>query len=63
MNALLKNILTGIGSVLVISPATAYTSCRDDTYVHRTDHEALMADIRTIAVDMQKGIERAENAQ
>lgn len=61
MNRMLKNILSGIGSVLVIYPASGYTAYRvSDHDFRRTDLEALRSDVRAIGGDFYKAMEKGE---
>ncbi|MCY1552992.1 hypothetical protein D9M68_894310 [compost metagenome] len=57
---MLKNILSGIGSVLVIYPASGYASYHR-TLEHdfrRTDLEALRSDVRAIGGDFHKAMDQ-----
>jgi len=59
VNRMLKNILSGIGSVLVLYPASGYSHYRHDTVdFDRSDLEALSMDVKTIGQDFYKAAEQ-----
>ncbi|WP_265532322.1 hypothetical protein [Pseudomonas saponiphila] len=56
---MLKNILSGIGSVLVLCPAQGYSHYRGQgSELARTDYEALQEDVQTIGRDFYKAAEQ-----
>lgn len=58
MNRVLKNILSGIGSVLVLYPSAGYSHYRGaGADYERNDLEALRADVRAIGGDFHKAAE------
>jgi len=59
VNRMLKNILSGIGSVLVIAPSAGYSHYRNEA-CGRSDIEALRADVRSIGVDFQKAVDKGQ---
>lgn len=59
MNRMLKNILSGIGSVLVLCPAQGYSHYRGQgSELARTDYEALQQDVQAIGRDFYKAAEQ-----
>lgn len=59
MNRMLKNILSGIGSVLVLYPSAGYSHYRGQgVNLDRSDIEALRADVRAIGSDFYKAAEQ-----
>lgn len=59
MNRMLKNILSGIGSVLVLYPASGYSHYRPHGVdFDRSDFEALSADVKIIGQDFYKAAEQ-----
>lgn len=58
MNRVLKNILSGVGSVLVLYPSTGYSHYRGPGVDYeRNDLEALRADVYAIGRDFHKAAE------
>ena len=58
VNRMLKNILSGIGSVLVMYPSAGYSHYRGQGVdLERNDLEALRADVRAIGGDFHKAAE------
>lgn len=58
MNRMLKNILSGIGTVLVLSPATGYSHYRGHGVdFSQSDLDALKSDVRAIGGDFHKACE------
>ncbi|MCO7608621.1 hypothetical protein NJH83_00085 [Pseudomonas chlororaphis] len=56
---MLKNILSGIGSVLVLCPAQGYSHYRGQgSELARTDYEALQEDVQAIGRDFYKAAEQ-----
>ena len=56
---MLKNILSGIGSVLVLCPAQGYNHYRGQgSELAPTDFEALQEDVRAIGRDFYKAAEQ-----
>lgn len=63
MNRLLKNLLSGIGSVLVLYPTAGYSHYRNtDFEVGRSDLEALRADVRAIGGDFNKAVRKGSRS-
>ena len=62
MNRMLKNILSGIGSVLVIYPASGcYSQYRVSEHdFRRSDLEALRSDVRAIGRDFYKAMDEGK---
>jgi len=59
MNRMLKNILSGIGSVLVLYPTAGYSHYRGHGIdLDRSDIEALRGDVRAIGKDFYKAAEQ-----
>lgn len=59
VNRMLKNILSGIGSVLVLCPAQGYSHYRGHgSELARTDFEALQSDVQAIGRDFYKAAEQ-----
>ena len=58
---MLKNILSGIGSVLVIYPASGYSHYRTTEHdFRRTDLEALRSDVRAVGRDFYKAMDEGD---
>ncbi|PWB34681.1 hypothetical protein DCO48_05940 [Pseudomonas sp. SDI] len=56
---MLKNILSGIGSVLVLCPAQGYSHYRGQgSELAQTDYEALQQDVQVIGRDFYKAAEQ-----
>ncbi|WNF56044.1 MULTISPECIES: hypothetical protein [Pseudomonas] len=52
---MIKNILSGIGSVLVLCPTSGYSHYKGNGIdFERSDFEALQADVEAIGVDFYK---------
>ncbi|WP_430317580.1 hypothetical protein [Pseudomonas nitroreducens] len=59
MNRMLKNLLSGIGSVLVLYPASGYSHYRNSDFEYgRSEIEALRADVRAIGGDFNKAVRK-----
>jgi hypothetical protein len=59
VNRMIKNILSGIGSVLVLCPTTGYSHYRGvEDSLTRTDLEALQLDVQAIGKDFYKAAEQ-----
>jgi hypothetical protein len=56
---MLKNILSGIGSVLVLCPTSGYSHYKGNGIdLERSDFEALQADVKAIGEDFYKAAEQ-----
>lgn len=63
MNRLLKNLLSGIGSVLVLYPAAGYSHYRNTDFdVGRSDLDALRSDVRAIGGDFNKAVRKGSRS-
>ena len=61
MNRMLRNLLSGIGSVLVLCPAQGYSHYRGHgSELARTDFEALQGDVQAIGRDFYKAAEQGK---
>lgn len=59
VNRMLKNILSGIGSVLVLCPAQGYSHYRGaGSELAQSDFEALQQDVQMIGHDFYKAAEQ-----
>ncbi|EMM6789357.1 hypothetical protein PX122_26785 [Pseudomonas aeruginosa] len=59
MNRMLKNILSGLGSVLILYPASGYSHYRHDSIdLGRSDLDALSMDVKMIGQDFHKAAEQ-----
>ncbi|MGO4097222.1 hypothetical protein [Pseudomonas sp. IT-P44] len=58
MNRMIKNILSGIGSVLVLCPTSGYSHYKGNGIdFERSDYEALEADVKAIGDDFYQAAE------
>lgn len=62
MNKLLKNILTGMGSILVVAPTQSAQLNRDD-YISPSDAHAIHSDWLAVGEDMKRASEKVHSGQ
>ena len=60
MNKILKNILTGVGSILVIAPQASATQLNRDHYLPKSDEQAIYSDWLAVGNDMKNAASKID---